>query len=236
MHPTSCCQSRESSKRFLAEKQMTSRSYIDDSRGRYYIAPRMKQQKDLFEYFNTPQLKKRYSRVVHGGDAAKGKRKLERPLSSKKWIHLILKSDHAKGKFSFLSAKNQIIVLQILKTKAKKFGVQVADYANVGNHLHLKLKIQNRTEFQQFLRSVTTLIARKVTGARRGHKFGRFWQGLAYTRILKSALEELNLKGYFKANRIEASGGKIAREIYLKKFNAWVYQKLKGGNYGYQTS
>jgi REP element-mobilizing transposase RayT len=184
----------------------------------------MKTQNTLFEYFETPELKARYSRTAHGGASLKGRRKLERPLSAKKWIHLTMKSDKAKGQYSFLSAKNQILVEQILKAKAKKFGVKIADFANVGNHLHLKIKIQNRHTFQQFLKSVTTLIARKITNARRGHKFGRFWQGLAYTRILKSSLEELNLKGYFQANRVEAQKGQQKREEFLKQFNTWVYR------------
>lgn len=185
----------------------------------------MKKQESLFQFSNDNETHRRYSRVVHGGVPSKGKRKLERPLSSKKWIHLVLKSDKAIGKYSFLSAKNKILVHQILASKAKKFGVTVGDYANVGNHLHLKIKISNRVGFQKFLKAVTALIARKVTLARRGHKFGRFWQGLAFTRVLKSAREELNLKGYFQANRIEAQKGEAARKNYLQAFNRWVYKE-----------
>jgi len=101
----------------------------------------------------------------------------------------------------------------------------LADGANVGNHLHLKIKIQNRESFQKFLKAVTCLIARKITGAKKGYKFGRFWQGLAFTRVLTSSLEELNLKGYIKANRIQAEKGELAREKFLRKFNAWVYRE-----------
>jgi hypothetical protein len=74
---------------------------------------------------------------------------------------------------------------------------------------------------------VTTLIARKVTGACRGNKFGRFWQGLAFTRVLKSYTEELNLKGYFHANRNEAEYGPAARDRVLKAFNKWVYRERR---------
>jgi REP element-mobilizing transposase RayT len=169
--------------------------------------------------------KKRYSRTQHGGMKSKGRRKLERPLSTKNWIHLVLKSDKAIGKLSFPHAPNKIAVQKILKDKARKFGVSIADQANVGNHIHLKIRITSRTSFQRFLKAVTTLIARKITGARRGKKFGRFWQGLAYTRVLKSYIEELNLKGYFHANRNEAEYGPAARERMLKAFNKWIYQE-----------
>lgn len=186
----------------------------------------MKKQTTLFEYFDSTAAKKRYGRTQHGGVKTKGFRKLERPLSTRKWIHLVLKSDKAKGHLSFLLPKNQQMVRQILREKSKKFGVKIADGANVGNHLHLKIKIQNRESFQKFLKSMTCLIARKITGARKGHKFGRFWQGLAFTRVLTSSLEELNLKGYIKANRIEAVKGEKARQVFLRQFNAWVSREM----------
>ncbi len=164
---------------------------------------------------------------MHGGSSSHGRRKLERPLGRKNWIHLVLKSDKAVGKSSLLNAPNKIAVQKILKDKARKFGVSIADEANVGNHIHLKIRITSRDGFQKFLKAVTTLIARKVTGARKGKPFGRFWQGLAYTRVLKSYTEELNLKGYFNANRAEAALGPEARERILKAFNRWVYHERK---------
>jgi len=89
----------------------------------------------------------------------------------------------------------------------------------------MKIRITSRESFQKYLKSVTTLIARTVTGARRGKKFGRFWQHLAYTRVLKSYIEELNLRGYFEANEAEAMLGHAARERMLKRFNNWVYKE-----------
>ncbi len=166
---------------------------------------------------------RRYSRRAHGHTLNKGKRKLERPLSTRQWIHLTLKSDKAKGHLSFLTARNKEIVKSVLLQKAKKFGVIIADRANVGNHLHLKIKIQSRKNFQNFLRAVTTLIARKITGARRGKKFGKFWAGLAFTRVLMSFKEEVILGGYFRANRLESKKGYLAREKFRREFSDYVY-------------
>ena len=184
-------------------------------------------QKNLFDYFETKETRKRYGRTQHGGTLNKGHRKLERPLSTKKWIHLVLKSDKAKGKLSFLTATNKILIQKILKEKAGKFGIKIADQANGGNHLHLKLRISSRENFQKFLKAVTTLLARKITGARRGHRFGRFWQGLAFTRVLTSRTEELNLMGYIMANRLEAATSYEAREKFLARFNEWVYRERR---------
>ncbi len=166
---------------------------------------------------------KRYSRRVHGHMINSGKRKLERPLSTKAWLHLTLKSNKAKGHLSFLTGRNKAIIRTVLLEKAKKFGVLVADQANVGNHLHLKIKIQSRESFQNFLRSITALIARKITGAKRGKKFGRFWDGLAFTRVLMSFKEEAILRGYFVANRLEATKGYLAREKVRREFNDYIY-------------
>lgn len=177
-------------------------------------------QKSLFDN----ETKKRYTRTSHGGMHSKGKRKLERPLSTKKWIHLVLKSEKAKGEYSFLSAKNKIGVERIIKSKARKFGIAIGDQANVGNHLHYKIRISSRENFQKFLKAITALIARFVTGARKGKPFGIFWQGLAFTRVLKSYREETNLRGYMMANQLEAATSYSAREKFLKKFNDWVYR------------
>lgn len=179
-------------------------------------------QKNLFEYFEVPQLKKQYGRTTHGGTKTMGRRKEVRPLSPKKWIHLVLKSDKAKGNYSFLSIKNKMMIEELVYEKALKFGVRIADFANVGNHLHMKIKIHDRKSFQKFLKAITCLIARKITRAARGKKFGRFWQGLAFTRVLTSSREELNLRGYIRANTIEATHSYHAREKFLKGFQKWA--------------
>ncbi|MBS1971979.1 MAG: transposase [Bdellovibrionales bacterium] len=182
----------------------------------------------LFDYHDSGATKRKYGRTTHGGVDSKGRRKEYRPLSEKKWIHLTLKSSKAKGPWSFLTPKNQQIIREILKSKSKKWGVQIAEVVNVGNHLHIKLKFKYREGFQNFLRSVTALIARKITNARRGHAAGKFWQGLAFTRVIKTHIEELQLRGYFKANRLQAAKGQKAREEYLQKFNEWVSRMRPG--------
>ena len=204
----------------------------------------------LFDYHDSGATKRKYGRSSHGGISSEGKRKEYRPLAEKKWIHLTLKSAKAKGEWSFLTPKNRKIVNDILKSKAKKWGVQLAEVVNVGNHLHIKLRFKYREGFQNFLRSVTSLIARKITNARRGYKIAgqkiaesdtttgkasrnnpkdvaKFWQGLAFTRVIRTRIEELQLKGYFHANRVQAVKGEKAREEFLKQFNDWVRELRK---------
>ncbi|MGE0763183.1 MAG: transposase [Bdellovibrionales bacterium] len=172
----------------------------------------MKQQ----ELFHTSK------RAWHGGGKRLGRRKTARPLAARKWMHLTLKSARAVGAWSFLKPKNKKLVSHILNSRARSFGVEIKEWVNMGNHLHIKCRFQTRLGFQNFLRTVTALIARKITGAKKGVKIGCFWQGLAFTRILKTRLEELQLRHYFKANRLESEHGVVAREQKLKEFLLWV--------------
>lgn len=167
-------------------------------------------------------------RVWHGGGKLLGKRKEARPLTAKKWIHLVLKSKRAQGSWSFLQKSNRKIVSEILKRQARNWGVEIKDWVNMGNHLHIKCRFSQRQNFQNFLRTVTALIARQITSAKKGIKIGRFWDGLAFTRILKSSFEELHLKNYFNANRLECQHGPAARETKLKEFQGWV-RRLHSG-------
>jgi len=162
------------------------------------------------------------SRKVHGGTLTKGKRKLARPISVKKWMHLTLKASRAVGVHSLWHARRREEITELIKSVARKNGVAVGNGVNMGNHLHLQIKATSRQGFQRFLRTITGLIARLCTGAKKGKAFGKFWDELAYSRILTSSKEVLGLKGYFEANKVERGKGYQAREKYLKCWNAWI--------------
>jgi REP element-mobilizing transposase RayT len=151
---------------------------------------------------------------------------LQRKLKSPKHpIHLTLKSKKAVGNLSMYHQKEKIEAL--IRKYAIKYGVEIQDLINMGNHFHIRLTIRRRDLFAQFLRTITAMIARLVTKAKKGNKFGKFWDALAFTRIVKSRIEQLQLRGYFKANRIEQKYGYEAREKYLKAFNQWIYRLKK---------
>ena len=161
-------------------------------------------------------------KYIHGGTKTIGHRKEKRPLSTKHAIHLVLKSKKAFGDRSFL--RHRKAIGGILATYAEKYGVAIKDSVNMGNHIHLKIKIAERKAFANFLRTVTALIARLVTAATKAHRFGRFWDGIPFTRILKTSFEEFGLRGYFAANRVERRHGYEQREMYLDQFNEWIYK------------
>lgn len=159
---------------------------------------------------------KTFRKLSHGGSNAKSKRKVARPLIPGKITHIVFKSSKAKGSLSFY--KNRILVKSLLKQRAQKYYVEILDFVNMGNHLHLKVRFKNAAFFRNFLRTFTALLARKITKARKGYKFGKFWDGLVFTRVLSSKFEIFGLKNYFKANRIERELGYEARTKYLESF------------------
>lgn len=173
----------------------------------------MRKRRQLGLFANDPAHKP--GRLNHGGEHVfkrERKRKLERPLDSRKPLHLVLKSSAAKGKMSFLTHK--VAVDRIIVRNAKKFGVRIHDRVNVGNHLHLVLSFPSREAFQRFLKTVTGLIARHITGARKGKPFGRrFWDYTAFTRVIVGHRAYLSARNYVEKNRIEAVFGRVARKV-----------------------
>lgn len=161
----------------------------------------------------------------HGGQALKRRRKVKRPLLPGKITHVVLKSSRAKGKLSFLT--NSAKVSARLKERTKRFHIKIHDWVNMGNHLHLKISCNDTKNIGLFLRTFAGLLARDLTGAHKGTgKRGRFWDGLAYTRVLHSSLEELGLRGYFEGNHRQRELGYAERKRYLDDWNLFL-KKLK---------
>ncbi len=161
-------------------------------------------------------------RHTHGGIKFKRRRKNRRPLVPGRVTHLVFKSSKAKGSLSLYAHKR--VVNQLLRQRAKKYFVEILDFVNMGNHLHLKVRFQDTERFQNFLRTFAALVARRITRARKGQRFGTFWDGLVYSRVLFSKLEELSLGGYFEANHRQRELGYHERVLYLQRFNQFLYR------------
>jgi hypothetical protein len=162
------------------------------------------------------KIKRGKARSTLGGTAGTGHAKRARPLAPRSTYHVVLRSEKARGPYNMLSKVHKQRVKKVVYAQARRFFVRIEGYANVGNHLHIKAYAQAPTEFRNFLRTVTCLIARKVTGATRGNKFGRFWDGLVFTRILRSFAEHEILQRYIFANILQADCGPGARKGYLE--------------------
>ncbi|MDZ4677094.1 MAG: transposase [Oligoflexia bacterium] len=145
-------------------------------------------------------------RVEHGGSTRIGKRKLYRPFNSKKAIHLVLRSTKAHGQWSMLKKRNENTISRLIYSSAAKNMINIHKFANSGNHLHVLLKAPSKKAFQKFLRTITGLIARHVMNARRGYAKGKFWNSLAYTKMILSMHQFKNTANYIWKNALEGWG------------------------------
>ena len=183
------------------------------------------------------------NRLDHGGGRREGKRKLARPVTTKRPMHVVLKSSQARGEHSMLSPKVVRKIEARLHADAAKNQVRIRGYVNVGNHLHLIVQPRTRAGFQRFLRTFSGVVARMVTGARRGRAVNgaasrggvcagaarrgsarggspgvgsqarAFWDALAFSRVVTLGRAYEGLKKYFEMNSAESGGGKHARAI-----------------------
>ncbi len=164
---------------------------------------------------------------TYGGEMS-GRRKTMRPLDKKCLHHVILKSQHAKGEKSFKKFDMQMKYKNLIYSKAKKYGVRIAAYANVGNHFHLLIRFQDRNLIKTFFRVVAGVIARLAIGAQKGKRFGRFWDSVLFTRIVSKGRDEIRMFDYLEANLIQAHFGKAARkhfESICKEYWEELYKK-----------
>jgi REP element-mobilizing transposase RayT len=161
------------------------------------------------------QVKKRlYPRTAHGGFESRGKRKTERPFSPKAPIHIVLKSARAKGTWSLLHRKNQSRITSMIYVYASRFKVHVYEAANVGNHLHLLVKADDRKNLADYLRVLAGRIAVTVTGAQKYVKrVGRFWDHLCWSRLVAWGKEFHFVKRYIFANELEFLGKHIRNRV-----------------------
>ena len=147
------------------------------------------------------------TRLDHGGDIGKGRRKTMRPFSPKRPLHLVLRSSQARGSRSLLHPKFACKVEQLIQRHSKKYHVQVYRKVNVGNHLHLIVQAKTRKDFQSFLRALTGAIAFLITGACKSNPLSsRFWDKLAYSRVVSWGREFDLLHRYLVKNMFEAHG------------------------------
>src|ERR1700679_1022251 len=92
-----------------------------------------------------------------GGELLKNKRKSKRPLSTKKPIHNVLRAN-LKTSGSFLKHRN--IINAVIKKYAERFNIRVYKQGLARDHIHLVTKFENREDHNNFVRSVTGVLAK----------------------------------------------------------------------------
>jgi REP element-mobilizing transposase RayT len=175
--------------------------------------------------------------------------KVARPLSSKQALHIVLRSEVAKGNWSLL--KHERMIKNTLQKMGQNHGVKVYRVANAGNHLHLLVRFTKRRGLQNFLRGSAGLIARKILGRERGlgrntattavahplenaplergEKKFKFWAQRPYTRIVSWGRDFDGTLSYLKLNSLEAFGfisRKFTNALPTQEIRARVLNEL----------
>lgn len=145
-------------------------------------------------------------RLEHGGDIALGRRKVARPIDTRRPMHLILRSSLARGQWSLRRLSNAQAIDTLRIRFARRFGVKVYRNSNAGNHLHLLVRARCRIGLQHFLRAFAGAVARLITGARRGHRAGRFWDRIAYSRVVQWGRDFCGVNSYVLQNEWNTAG------------------------------
>jgi len=142
----------------------------------------------------------------YGGSLRKSKRKIQRPFDRKRPMHLVMRSTRATKDWSFLHRRNKGAIHALLLDLAEKYRLKLYKYENVGNHLHLLAQFPSRRELQAFLRVFTQAVMFQVTGARKGKPQGRFFDAVAYSKVVSWGREFAALKAYLWKNALESLG------------------------------
>lgn len=179
-----------------------------------------------------------------GGALLQNKRKSQRPLTAKDSIHFVLRSECATAQNSFLVAKNRTAIGRILDRFAKKFAVRIYQKSINSNHIHLLLKITNRTLYKAFIKAISGQIAchvmeqqsfkvfqKKWQRSQRGdgprgpqsdsRKQQGFWQFRPFSRVVNWGQDFKICTGYIKQNVLEALGF-IQYRLRKNNYSVWL--------------
>lgn len=140
-------------------------------------------------------------------------------------MHFVVRSSMARGQRSLLAKENARFVRELLQKLCRRWGIRVYEFSNNGNHLHLLIQARTVQGFRNFSRVFTALVARKVTGSRKGRGLkGRFWDSIPFTRIVAWGKAFGYARNYVRQNRVEAKG--LAPHHSRTTATPWILDKL----------
>ena len=117
-----------------------------------------------------------------GAQFAKSNPKTKRPLESKLPIHVVLRANQGGLRNPHIFAKVNEQVEEI----AKKHGVTIYEWANVGNHIHFVLKLRSLKSWSAYIRELTGRLALLMKTTKLAPRDKKFWRHRPFTRIVRS--------------------------------------------------
>lgn len=154
-----------------------------------------------------------------------GSRKRIRPFHRKQALHVTLRSSQAKGTWSFLKHDNYFLILDLLESLKRNFEITIEKQSINSNHLHLLLRAKTKEDLSGFLRALSGLIVRRITGAEKGNKLDlerqtgkqrKFWDHRPFSRIVVFGQDFANVVKYIAMNINESIGDRSLGRYFGK--------------------
>jgi REP element-mobilizing transposase RayT len=157
-----------------------------------------------------------------GGNLQVGKRKSQRPLSTKVPLHLVLRSSDYK-----IFNPREKMIHDLIASECKRYGIKLYSFSPNWTHMHLLIKIPSRETYNKFIRSFTAKLALKISKA-----LGKAISGLfdlrPYTKILSWGRQFKKALQYQVLNQAEAKYGRAYREHVktIYKYENMTYESI----------
>ncbi|MAQ37150.1 MAG: hypothetical protein CMO21_07985 [Thioclava sp.] len=134
------------------------------------------------------------------GGSLNNTRNQKRVLSSQRPIHLVLKSNKNH------LFKNRDFIQRTIKKQTKNFRHQIQSMSIQKNHIHILIRIADRSSYIKYIRALTGLIARKLGKG--------MWKFRPFTKVLTWGREIKNVNTYIFRNEMEV-------------FQIWFYKRRR---------
>jgi len=158
------------------------------------------------------------SQAEHGGALTFRKRKSRRSLDIRRPVHIVLRSDLAKGRRSL--KKNKEIVERVLGKFSRRFRIRIYQTAICGNHIHCLARAYRKRDLQNFFRVFAGQVAQEILRKyplqkheKKAHRGGThpknqktFWSLLLYSRVVSWGRDFGNVVRYIIQNTLESLG------------------------------
>lgn len=144
-----------------------------------------------------------------GGSALKSHPKRKRPLDRKLPVHLVLRAKKSVLKIP----ANEVFINKTVTSAARRYGIRIYEFANVGNHIHLMIRVSKPELWRRFIREITGQISQYAQKLGARDKGEGFWLYRPFTRIVRGWKRAYRVvKDYILLNRLESEGF-IDREV-----------------------
>jgi putative transposase len=170
------------------------------------------------------------NKSCYGGNLRNHRRKrIARRLSNKRFHHLVFKSNKDVNKASLRTPKTFSISMHVIKVYAKRFRIRIASHSIQKDHIHLLVRTNRKSNYQNFFRVVAGQIAQRVTDTYHCVKFKQnFWKFRPFTRIVRNRRAYYITKAYIRLNELEGRKVVPYQTSRLKKSTPklWYYLKI----------